>query len=75
MSEMHQHVQKTTLLDCGGLIPPSIIFFRDFCSENIFYSFPLCIDHRNVSFHSYVPECCFLLSTIRFLLYVRFIKN
>lgn len=44
MSEMHQHVQKTMLLGCGDLIPPSIIFFRNFCSENIFYSFLLCID-------------------------------
>lgn len=69
MPEMHQHAQRTTLLDCGGMIPPSIIFFRDFCSENIFYSFLLCIDHRRVSFHPYVPECCFLFFTI-FTLYL-----
>jgi len=49
MSEMHQHVQKTTLLDGGGLISPRMIFFRDFCKEKIFYSLLLCIDHRNVS--------------------------
>lgn len=38
---MHQHTQKTMLLDWGGMILPSIIFFRDFCTENVFYSFPV----------------------------------
>lgn len=75
MSEMHQCAQKNMLLHCGGVIPPSIIFFRDLFSENMFHSFLLCLDHTSVSFHPYVPECCFLFSTVRLFLCIRFIKN
>lgn len=72
---MHQNILKTTQLDCEGPIPPSVIFFRDFCSEIIFYSFLLCIEYRNLFFHLYVPDCCISLSTIRFLLCAMFIKK